>query len=96
MSHKKLRFPLDVVLEPDADGYIARTVDLPLCSFGDDPFEATTLLTKEIEAVHDELMVDGEFSPDWLRSKEFLDRAIGDFVRYPSTTMRKPVGPRSA
>lgn len=46
LFHKKLRFPLDVILEPDADGYIARTVDLPLYSFANDPFEALTLLKK--------------------------------------------------
>lgn len=32
--------PLDVVVEPDGDSFIARTVDMPLYGVGDDPLDA--------------------------------------------------------
>ena len=78
LVHKKLKVPLDVLVEPDANGFIARTIDLPIYGFGDDPFEALTILKREIEMVHDELMADNLFTPDWLRIKEFLVRAIDE------------------
>jgi hypothetical protein len=78
LIHKKLTIPLDVIVEPDADGFIARAVDLPLYGFGDDPFEALTVLKKEIETLHHELMTDNQFTPDWHRIKEFLLRAVGE------------------
>ena len=78
LVHKRLKVPLDVLVEPDAKGFIARTIDLPIYGFGDDPFEALTILKREIEMVHDELMADNLFTPDWLRIKEFLARAIDE------------------
>ena len=78
LIHKRLIIPLDVIIEPDADGFIARAVDLPLYGFGDDPFEALTILKREIETLHDELTGESNFSPDWLRIKEFLIRAVGE------------------
>jgi hypothetical protein len=78
LIHKRLKIPLDVLVEPDANGFIARTIDFPLYGFADNPFEALTILKREIEMVYDELVADNDFTPDWLRIKEFLVRAIDE------------------
>jgi len=61
-----LKKPLDAVVEPDGDGFIARTTDIPLYGFGDDPIEAVNTLKYEIESLFDELNEDDAFAEEWL------------------------------
>ncbi|MBF0550642.1 MAG: hypothetical protein HQK60_08905 [Deltaproteobacteria bacterium] len=68
----RLTGPFDVILEPDGDGFIARPVDLPLYGSGDDAIEALEMLKRSIESVHNELMEDDNFSPEWLLINQFL------------------------
>lgn len=74
---KHLRSPLDILIEPDAEGFIASTPDLPLYGYGDDREEAISNLKTEIESLYEDLMGEESFSEEWLRVKEFLrDRVI--------------------
>ncbi|MBF0549286.1 MAG: hypothetical protein HQK60_02005 [Deltaproteobacteria bacterium] len=72
----RLTVPLDVILEPDGDGFIARPVDLPLYGFGDDTIEALEMLKRSIESLYNELMEDDNFSPEWLLIKQFLKERV--------------------
>jgi len=76
LPSKSLKEPLDAVVEPDANGFIARTVDLPLYGSGDDVVEAIDALKCEIESLYNDLMEDDEFSEEWLRIKGFLEERI--------------------
>lgn len=73
---KELNPPLDAVVEADGDGFIARTTDIPLYGFGDDPIEAVEALKHEIESLYNELMEDDEFSSEWLLIKKLLKSRI--------------------
>lgn len=76
LSHKLLKSPLDVFVEPDASGFLARTPDLPLFGYGQDCIEAIDMLKQEIEALFDELMEDPDLSEEWLHVKEYLRERI--------------------
>lgn len=78
LRSKNLRAPLDAIVEPDDDGFIARTTDIPLYGYGDDPIEAIDALKYEIESLYDDLMADDQFTDEWLRVKEFLQERIID------------------
>ena len=76
LVNHKLRLPLDAIVEPDDQMFIARSVDLPLYGTGDDPLEALNNLKMEIESLYDDLNQDDEYTPDWLRIKAFLNQAV--------------------
>ena len=78
LTTKNLKKPLDAVVEPDGDGFIARTTDIPLYGFGDDPIEATEALKSEIESLWNELAEDNLFAEEWLRIKRFLKERVED------------------
>ena len=78
LPHKLLRKPLKVLLEPDDGGFIARTIDLPLYSYSEDPIEALQNLKYEIESLYDDLQEDDNFSEDWLHYKRFLQHIVID------------------
>lgn len=69
---KKLKEPIEAILEPDDEGYIIRTIDFPLYGYGDDSIEAIQNLKYEIESLYDDLMEDDNFSDEWLRYKSVL------------------------
>jgi hypothetical protein len=68
--------PLDAVVEPDDNGFIARTTDIPIYGYGDDPIEAVDALRCEIESLYNDLLEDDEFTEEWLKVKEFLSERI--------------------
>ncbi len=76
LPHKKLLSQIDVVIEPDSNGFIARTLDIPLYGYGEDPIEAIDSLKYEIETLYNDLMEDDNFTDDWLRIKEYLNDKI--------------------
>ena len=78
LPHKRLRIPLDAVLEPDENGYIARTAEIPLYGSGGTPEEAVDMLKREIESLYNDLMEDDQYSDEWLRIKVFLKDCIAD------------------
>ena len=78
LPHKNLRQPLNIIIEPDGEGFLARTVDLPLYSYGDSKIEAINNLKDQIESLYDELMEDDEFSEEWLNYKRFLREIIAN------------------
>lgn len=67
---------ISFIIEPDSDGYIARTLDIPLYGFGDDTIEASDMLKAEIESLYFELMEDDDFSAEWLNIKKYLKTKI--------------------
>ncbi len=78
LQSRILKTPLDAVIEPDEDGYIARTIDLPLYGYGDDPIEAVDALKDEISSLYDDLMEDDKMTPEWLMIKDILKDKIID------------------
>lgn len=68
--------PLDAVVEPDGDSFIARTVDMPLYGVGDDPLDAIEALKAEIENLYDDLMADDSFTSEWMRIKALLSERL--------------------
>ncbi len=72
LAGRQLRRPLTAIVEPDGDGYISRTPDLPLYGFGDDPISALDALNREIVLLYEDLQQDDNFTDDWLRIKAFL------------------------
>lgn len=71
-----LSSPIMITIETDADGFIARAIELPLYGFADSPVEAVTRLKKEIETLYDDLQKDDEFSEEWLSHKKYLQAKI--------------------
>jgi hypothetical protein len=78
LATRNLKRPLDVIIEPDEDGFIARNADLPLYGNGEDPNEAIEMLKREIESLYEDLMEDENFGEKWLRIKRFLSEIIAD------------------
>ena len=76
LPHKHLSCPLDAVLEPDENGYIARTAEIPLYGVGDTPEEAIEMLKREVESLYDDLQEGEQFTEDWLGIKRFLTECI--------------------
>jgi hypothetical protein len=72
----QLQSPLDIIIEPDDNGFIARMPDLPLYAFDDDPVEAIESLKFEIESLYNDLMEDDEFTEEWLSIKVFLSNKV--------------------
>lgn len=65
-----------VIIEPDGEGFIARTADLPVYGYGNDSMEALQALKIEIETLYDDLMEDDDFSSEWLNVKQFLQTKV--------------------
>lgn len=72
----RLLRPLNAVIETDGGGFIARTTDLPLYGYDDNPYKAIQNLKHEIEELYYELNEDDNFSEEWLNYKEFLNTII--------------------
>ena len=78
LPHKRLKIPLDAILEPDETGYIARTVEIPLYGVGDTPEEAVEMLKRELESLYEDLRADDAFTEEWRPIKSFLVACIAD------------------
>ncbi len=78
LETKRLRNSLDVIIEEDDEGFIARSVDFTLFGYGDDRIEAIDALKFEIESLYFELMEDDNFSEEWLSVKSFLKDSVID------------------
>lgn len=75
---KRLKKPIDIIIEYDEEYYIARSLDLPLYACGEDKFEAIQNIKHELENVYFELLEDENFSDEWLNYKNFLKSIIID------------------
>lgn len=78
LPSKEVRVPIDAILERDGEGFIARTIELPLYGYGSDPIDAIEMLKNEIESLYDDLMEDDDFTADWLKNKNYLRSRISD------------------
>jgi hypothetical protein len=76
VAGRRLKTPLEVVIERDDEGFIARSVDLPLYGYGDDQYEALDCLKREIDSLYHDLMQDNEFTSEWLQIKKFLQENV--------------------
>jgi hypothetical protein len=76
LANNILNAPLDVLVEPDERGFVARTPDLPLAGYGKDRSEAIDMLKNEIESLFEELRDNDDVSEEWLGIKEFLTERI--------------------
>jgi len=72
LSNNVLKAPLDVLVEPGEQGFVARTPDLPLVGYGQDRIEAIDMLKGEIESLFEELRENDDVSEEWLGIKNFL------------------------
>ena len=75
---KYLKTPMDVILEPDEDGFLARLIEVPLYGYGGDPIEAVAMLKSEIESLYKDLSVDDEFTDEWLSIRQYLTRIVNE------------------
>ncbi len=78
LETKRLRNPLDVIVEEDDEGFIARAVDFSLFGCGDDRIDAIDALKFEIESLYFDLIEDDNFTEEWLSIKNFLKELIID------------------
>lgn len=78
LPNKNLKKAILITVEPDEDGFIAKTIDLPLYGYGDDREEAINELKHEIESLYDDLMTDDNFTEEWLERKKLLKTWIKD------------------
>jgi len=76
LQHRSLTDPLEIIIEQDEGGFIARTTDLPLYGYGEDRIEAIEMLKREIESLYEDLTEDDNFSDEWIEIKRFLERRI--------------------
>ena len=67
-----LNRPIDVIVEPDGDGFTACPVDFDEWGHGVDATEAIDDLKYSIEELYKDLMEDDNFSASWLKLKSFL------------------------
>jgi hypothetical protein len=74
--NKNLRMPIDATLERDGEGFIARTLEIPLYGYGEDAYEAIAILKREIESLYDDLMEDDNLSDEWMKVKDFLRQIV--------------------
>jgi predicted RNase H-like HicB family nuclease len=75
LTKNNLKAPLDVLVDPEERGFVARTPDLPLVGYGKDRIEAIDMLKNEIESLFEELRED-DVSEEWLGIKKFLTERI--------------------
>lgn len=73
---KQLATPLEIIVEPDDEGMLARTIDIPLYGYGDDTIEAIRNLKSEIESLYADLLEDDNFTDEWLNIKKLLKSII--------------------
>jgi len=78
LTSRLLKTALTVIMESDADGYIAKTLDLPVYGYGDDHDEAMDNLKKEIESLYDDLVEDDNLTDEWLKIKMILEDRIAN------------------
>ncbi len=72
LGGRQLQRALSAIVEPDGEGFIARTPDLPLYGLGDDPISAIEALNNEIASLYEDLQQDDNFTDEWLKIKEFF------------------------
>jgi predicted RNase H-like HicB family nuclease len=73
---KQLRQPINIVIEEDDGGYLARCPALPLYGCGDSVDEAVGMLQREIESLYEDLLEDDSFTEDWRPVKAYLEERI--------------------
>ena len=76
LETKRLKNPIDAIVEPDDEGFIARTIDFPLFGYGDDRIEAIEALKSEIESLYEDLMEDDNFTEEWKGIKDYLKEQV--------------------
>jgi predicted RNase H-like HicB family nuclease len=73
LPNNKLSMPIDIVVEPDEDGFFASAPDIPtLYGCGNTRTEAVEMLTREIESLYEDLIGGDQFTADWEDTKKYL------------------------
>ena len=80
LQYRSLTDPLEVTIQQDKNGFIARTPDIPLYGYGEDLIEAIEMPKREIESLYEDLIEDDNLSDEWVEIKEFLKRRIIDDI----------------
>jgi hypothetical protein len=76
LKRHKLTTSIDVIIEPDDDGFIVRNADIPIYGYGVDSMEAVECFKEELENLYEELMEDDDFTDEWLAIKEYLSNLL--------------------
>lgn len=72
-----LQSPLDVIIEPDSEGYFCKCVDVPqVYGHSDTPLEAVDMLKRELESLYLDLMEDDNWTDEFLKLKKFLKLVV--------------------
>ena len=73
---KQLANPLEISVEFDENIYLAKSKDFPLYATANTFEKAVKKLENEIEELYVELREGSDFSDEWLRYKDLLNKAI--------------------
>ena len=69
--------PMNVLIEPDEDAFLARSPDVPqIYGHGDTPDEALNGFIDNIEALWEDLNADDNFTDEWLFLKDYLNNLV--------------------
>lgn len=66
------RKQMQIEVEPDDGGFIARAPELRLYGFGETSEGSIDALKAEIDALHHELFEDDDLTDDWIRIRELV------------------------
>jgi hypothetical protein len=75
---RRLKKPLEAIVESDGAGFLARAADFELYGLGDNAPDAVAALRREIESLYEDLSADDNFSAEWLATKALLTELVID------------------
>ncbi len=73
---KRLHSQIEIMVEPDDDGFIARSIDFPIFGFGEDRFDAIDAFKHELESLYFDLTDDDDFSDEWQNLTKYLKEIV--------------------
>jgi len=71
-----LNTSLNIIIEPDGEGFIARSPDFPLYGYSNDFIESIEMLKREIESLYEDLIENDDYTEEWLKIKSFLKNIL--------------------
>lgn len=76
LETRRLKEPLDIIIEPDGPDYLATSPDLSVYGFGESVGDAVDMLKREIESLHSDLSSQNDLNEKWSAVRDFLSEII--------------------
>ncbi|MDO9530148.1 MAG: hypothetical protein Q7J27_13465 [Syntrophales bacterium] len=77
LESKFLSMSIDVIIDPDDNGFLAQAPDLPsVYGYGENRLQSIEMLKREIESLYEDLLEDDNFTEEWLKIRNFLAERI--------------------